>query len=71
MKLIINVLQIIISVVLIVVVMLQNRGTDVGVAFGGGAQSYRSKKGLEKFLFYATIFLALLFASLSILAVLI
>jgi len=71
MKVIINVLQVAVSLILIVVIMLQNRGTDVGVAFGGTSQSYRSKKGLEKFLFYATIVLAALFASLSILAVLI
>lgn len=50
--------------------MLQTRGTQAGIAFGGGGETYRSKKGIEKFLLYATIVLAVLFASVSILAVL-
>ena len=63
-----TVIQIIIAVLLVVVVILQNRGTGTGMAFGGGGESYRSKRGLEKFLFYATIILGVLFASTSILA---
>jgi protein translocase SecG subunit len=46
---------------------MQTRGTSVGIAFGGGSETYRSKKGVEKILFYATIILAALFAALSIL----
>lgn len=64
-------LQIVISIFLILVVILQNRGTQAGVAFGGYGQTYRSKKGLEKTLFYATIILGILFASVSIFSVLI
>ncbi len=64
---IITILHIIVSVLLGVSVLLQTRGTSVGVAFGGGSETYRSKKGIEKFLFYATIILAALFAALSIL----
>lgn len=47
--------------------MLQRRGSEAGIAFGGGGESFRSKKGLEQFLFYATIILAVLFAANSIL----
>lgn len=61
-------IQTIIAVLLIAAVILQNRGTDAGIAFGGGTESYRSKRGLEKFLFYATIILAVLFAANSILS---
>ena len=62
------ILQIIISVALVGVVMLQSRG-DVGTAgLSGQGTSYRSKKGLEQALFYLTIFLAVLFASVSIIA---
>ncbi len=67
----ITILQIIISLTLIVVVIFQNRGTDTSAAFGGGGGSYRSKKGIEKLLFYLTIALAVGFASLSILSVVI
>lgn len=61
------VVQIILSVLLVFAVTLQRRGTQAGIAFGGGGESFRSKKGIEQFLFYATIVLAVLFAANSIL----
>ena len=63
------IIQIIICVALIAVIMLQSRGDTSAGGFGGGTQSYRSKKGLEKFLFYITIVLAVLFASVSIISI--
>jgi len=60
--------QIIIGVLLTISVILQSRGTGTGIAFGGAGESYRSKRGIEKVLFYATIALAALFAAISILA---
>ena len=72
MNAVITIIQIVVALSLIVVVILQNRGSDTGMAYGASAgQSYRSKQGLEKFLFYATIILAALFAGFSILSVLI
>lgn len=62
------VFQIIISILLVITVVLQSRGSDAGLAFGGGGETFRSKRGLEKVLFYATIVLAVLFAANSILA---
>ncbi len=64
---VITIAHIIVCILLMVSVLMQTRGTSVGIAFGGGAETYRSKKGVEKFLFYATIILAALFAALSIL----
>lgn len=61
------ILQILLSVLLAVVVILQQRGSEAGIAFGGGGESFRSKRGLEKFLFYSTIILSVLFAANSIL----
>lgn len=63
-----TVFQIIISVLLVITVILQSRGSDAGLAFGGGGETFRSKRGLERVLFYATIVLAVLFAANSILA---
>lgn len=69
---ILSILQIIVALLIIIAVVIQNRGSDSSMAYGGGAtSSYRSKKGLEKFLFYSTIALAAIFAGLSILSVLI
>ena len=68
---VLTVLQMLIALFLIIVVILQTRGTQGGGAFGTSGQTYRSKKGFEKLLFYSTIVLAALFASVSILSVLI
>lgn len=65
---ILTIFQIIISLLLIITVILQTRGTTAGVSFKGSTESYRSKKGVESTLFYATIILAVLFASTSILS---
>ena len=66
-----TIIEMTIAVLLIVSVILQQRGTQAGVVFGGGGQTYRSKKGIEKLLFYSTIILAGLFAGFSILGALI
>jgi len=61
------IIQVTLSLLLVIVIILQQRGSEAGIAFGGGTESFRSKRGLEKFLFYATIVLAVLFAANSIL----
>ncbi len=66
---ILPVLQIITSLSLIVVILLQAQGTGLGGIFGGGGEEYRSKRGLEKMLFYATIVLSVVFLGLSLLGV--
>ena len=48
----------IISILLIGSVMLQHRGTGLGGAFASSANVYRSKRGIEKFLFNSTIAMA-------------
>ncbi|OGH16692.1 MAG: preprotein translocase subunit SecG [Candidatus Levybacteria bacterium RIFCSPHIGHO2_02_FULL_40_18] len=68
---IITVVEMLIGILLIVSIILQQRGTQAGVVFGGSSQTYRSKKGIEKVLFYSTITLAGLFAGFSILGALI
>lgn len=57
------ILQILVSLGLIVVVVLQAKGTGLGRAFGG--TSYHAKRGMEKSLFYLTIVLAVVFVSLA------
>jgi len=66
MKNIITIIQIIISVLLIVVIVLQSQGTGLGGAWGGTGESYRSKRGVEKILLFATIILASLFFITSV-----
>jgi protein translocase SecG subunit len=63
------ILQIIVCGFLIVSILLQNRAEGLGKMFGGGGEVFRTKRGLEKFLYYFTIFLivVLIFLSLAIL----
>ena len=58
--------QAVLSVFIITVVLLQTQGGGIGPAFGGGSESYHTKRGLEKVLFNATIVLIVLFAIASI-----
>ena len=60
-ELILNIFQIIVAVLLIVSILLQQRGTGLGAAFGGEGNIYRTKRGIEKSLFTFTIILAVLF----------
>jgi preprotein translocase subunit SecG len=63
------ILQVVVSVVMVISVLLQNRAEGLGTMFGGGGEVFRTKRGLEKFLYYFTIFLAVLFCALSLIIV--
>ncbi|MEK7664282.1 MAG: preprotein translocase subunit SecG [Patescibacteria group bacterium] len=60
--------QIAISIILIILIAVQQRGTALGSAFGGGGEFYSVRRGIQKKLFYATIVAAALFIILGILA---
>lgn len=55
------ILQAVLGILLSVSILLQNRGAGLGSAFGGDFGGYYTKRGIEKFLVYATIVLAVLF----------
>lgn len=59
--------QIIIAILLISSILLQHRGTGLGGAFASDASFYRSKRGIEKILYYFTIILAVLFVIIAVL----
>ena len=60
------IIQIFISVLLMGAVLLQQRGTGLSATFGGEGNVYRTKRGLEKIIFAATIVLAVLFFASAI-----
>lgn len=66
MKSVIYLLQIIVGVLLIVVVIIQQKGTGLGSAFGGNLGLYRTKRGAEKLLFYTTFVFSAIFIILSL-----
>jgi preprotein translocase subunit SecG len=63
------VVQILVSVVLIGVLLLQARGSGFSATFSSDSSIYRTRRGVEKTLFNVTIVLAILFVIVSILNV--
>lgn len=59
--------QIIIAVLLIISILLQAPEEGLSPVFGGGGESYRSKRNLEKILVISTIVLATILVLLSVL----
>ncbi len=59
--------QIVACALLVVSVLLQNRAEGLGQMFGGGGEIFRTKRGLEKFLYYFTIALIAVIVVLSLL----
>jgi len=47
-------------------ILLQNRAEGLGKMFGGGGEVFRTKRGLEKFLYYFTIFLIIVLVVMSL-----
>lgn len=68
-SLLLPILQIIVSILLVTAILLQQRGTGLGAAFGGASDVFRTKRGIEKSLFYATIGLSVLFFATAIMNV--
>ncbi len=65
-----NIAQILISIVLIVVLTLQAKGSGFGSALGGQTSSvFRTRRGVEKTLFNLTIVLVAVFLAISLLSV--
>ncbi|HOK00492.1 MAG TPA: preprotein translocase subunit SecG [Candidatus Pacearchaeota archaeon] len=60
------ILQIIVSILLIVFILLQQRGTALGSTFGGEENVYSSRRGLEKKIFWATVIFTALFIILAV-----
>ena len=58
--------QIIVAVLLIINILLQAPEEGLSPVFGGGGESYRSKRNVEKFLVVSTIVLASILVILSV-----
>jgi len=64
-----NIVQIILSVVLILIVLLQAKGSGFSGAFSADSSGYRSRRGIERTLFNFTIAIAVAFVLMSIVSV--
>lgn len=57
--------QVVVGVLLMVVILLQARGTSLGETFGGSGVFYGTRRGPEKVLHTLTVVLAILFVVTS------
>lgn len=67
---ILNIIEIIASILLISLVLLQMQGSGLSSAFGGTGEFYRSKRSVEKLLVWATVIVTVVFAITSLLLLL-
>lgn len=69
---VLNLFQILTAIVLIIMVLMQAKGAGLGNIFGGGgggSDTFRTRRGIERLLFRGTIALMTVFILLSIAAV--
>ena len=63
--------EIVLGISLVVLVVLQSKGTGLGSTFGGDMGFYGTKRGAEKMLFVLTIIVATLFLLTALIGVII
>lgn len=66
----IQIAQIVLAGLLIITVLLQQRGSGLGSAFGGEGNAYSTRRGAERVIFISTIIIGILFFAVSILRIL-
>lgn len=64
-----NIIQIIISIALIALTVMQSKGAGLGRMLGGDSSIYRTRRGVEKTMFNLTVILAAVFFLTSLLSV--
>ncbi|HEX3099711.1 MAG TPA: preprotein translocase subunit SecG [Patescibacteria group bacterium] len=67
---ILTIVDMVVMVSLIISVSLQNKSSGLSNVFGGGGGVVSTRRGSEKWLFYSTIVLGILFAGISLTIVL-
>jgi protein translocase SecG subunit len=68
---VLSLVQLMVGALMVVAILSQNKGTGLSTVFGGSGAIHRTKRGLEKWLFYTTIALAVSFVALSVAVVLV
>ena len=63
---ILTVLQVTFALLLIALVLLQQKGSGLGAAFGGSSNIYTTKRGVDRVIFRLTIAIAILFFGVSL-----
>lgn len=67
---ILTIVNMVVMVLLIVMISVQNKSAGLSNVFGGGGNIIQTRRGVEKWLFYATIVTGIVFVGLSITSIL-
>ncbi|OGH38551.1 preprotein translocase subunit SecG [Candidatus Roizmanbacteria bacterium RIFCSPHIGHO2_12_FULL_38_13] len=66
MKTILLIVNIILSIAIVALILLQGKGAGLGSAWGGGGEFYQTRRGVEKITMRLTYILIFLFFCLSV-----
>jgi preprotein translocase subunit SecG len=61
-----KILQLVTAILLMLAILLQNKGASLSGIFGGSGNVYLSKRGFDKVLFYGSIVSAVIFFAISL-----
>lgn len=67
---ILTIIDMVVMISLIITIVLQNKSAGLSNVFGGGGGVVSTRRGSEKYLFYVTVILGILFAGISLAIVL-
>jgi preprotein translocase subunit SecG len=65
----VTIIQIVLAALLIITILLQQRGSGLSGTFGGESNVYSTRRGIEKIIFVSTIVIAVLFFAVSLLRI--
>lgn len=65
----ITIIQVVLAILLIIAILLQQRGAGLSGAFGGEGNAYSTRRGAERIIFISTIVIAILFFGISLLRI--
>ncbi len=68
MKEFILIVNIIVSIVIVALILLQGKGAGLGSAWGGGGEMFQTRRGLEKVTLRLTVILIIVFFVLSLIS---
>ncbi len=61
MKNILLIANIITSILIVIFILIQGRGAGLGSAWGGGGETFQTRRGIEKLTMQLTVFLIIVF----------
>ena len=63
MRIVLIIINIIVSILIVGLILMQGRGAGLGSAWGGGGETFQTRRGIEKVTLNITIFCIILFSS--------